>query len=160
MTNPQKRVGANATKKVPAEVVAQLEAGTLQTANLMEGLVIDLRTLANNVGIAVPTLSSTGIVKRMREVAGHIDDAQRFVSHPSDTVRGFAAFAIGTHATLGIEQKLTQMKVLAAAITSSRISTTRCVFWHHGRATSTTTCADSPPRRRVRAACGVHTSTF
>jgi 3-methyladenine DNA glycosylase AlkC len=110
----KKRVGATTTKAVPADVIAQLNAGTLETANLMEGLVIDLCALAGAAGIVVPPLQSTGIVKRMREVAGHIDDVTLFMRHPSDTVRGFAAFSIGTHPSTSIAEKLTQLQPLAA----------------------------------------------
>lgn len=67
--------------------------------------------------------SGHGLAKRM-ELAGRMvgrhgafDDKgalQQLIAHPSDTVRGFACFAIALHPELGFADKFMAMRVLAA----------------------------------------------
>lgn len=112
-TSASPRKGATTRAKVPAEIKQALERGELETANLVEGLCIDSDVLLQHIEPGAPRLSEEGIVKRMKEAGGHLRDWQRYASHPSDTVRGWAAYKLA--ATQPDAAKLLRaMKPLAA----------------------------------------------
>ena len=108
------RKGATTRAKVPVEIKQALERGELETANLMEGLTIDFDVLLKRVAPTAPRLVEEGIVRRMKEAGGHLNDWQTHAEHPSDTVRGWAAYKLAaTHAS-DANKLLRAMKIFAA----------------------------------------------
>lgn len=113
------RKGASSRAQVGPDLLAALNAGTEQTRTLSEMLVMDLAALLEN---AVPDVDASplravadqGITKRM-EVAGRLvlpcwRDLQ---DHASDTVRGWAAYAIAAEPGLDLAQRLDLLRPLA-----------------------------------------------
>lgn len=108
---------------VKPEVLAQLEAGRLETATLTEGLAINMGRLMQ---AAFPELASeqidpaAGVVMRMAQAGAvlrvGLSAAERLktICHPSDTVRGWAAFAIGQDDQQPSMQRLSAMRPFAA----------------------------------------------
>ncbi len=109
-----KRKGARSRADVSPEILRELNQGTVETATLSEALVIDFEILARNVGISVGSLEGLGILKRMRAVGAAIENWKIYASHPSDTVRGWAAFAVVSEPDLAFMQKLKAMRHFAA----------------------------------------------
>jgi 3-methyladenine DNA glycosylase AlkC len=111
------RKGAASTSAVSKELRAQLNAGIIETKTLSEGLVVDFALLANNVGLGAIASLETGVVKRMKTVGEHMVGVRKgwrdFISHPSDTVRGWSAFAIAAERNMSLPQRLRAMKPLA-----------------------------------------------
>lgn len=109
----------------PSEVVpdrrAALDAGTVASANLAEALAVDfdalLATLPGIDGRAVARMraaSGTGVVARMKLGGAILADARiDAAAHPSDTVRGWSAFAIGADASLPLDRRLAAIRPLA-----------------------------------------------
>jgi 3-methyladenine DNA glycosylase AlkC len=106
-------------------VLARLNAGTLETATLAEGLAIDFRTLLMSAfaDLEIPEETDlsdkVGITKRM-QCCGAIlhamlglDGLDRIAGHPSDTVRGWAAFVIATEGELSLSRRLKLVQPLA-----------------------------------------------
>jgi 3-methyladenine DNA glycosylase AlkC len=98
------RKGARTVASVDPDILAQLEAGTIETANLTEGLAINMVRLLSMVAPTVPKGSldlSLGVVQRMAQAGAllreHLigDTFSATATHASDTVRGWAAFAVG-----------------------------------------------------------------
>jgi len=125
MTTPRK--GTSRMADVPADVLAQLHAGTLETRTLTEGLALDFAKLAESAAPELPESdlaliresAERGVTRRM-ELVGAIllrhfgsDDIDRFVAHPSDTVRGWACFAIGLAPKLKLKDRLARIRPLA-----------------------------------------------
>ncbi len=125
MTTPRK--GTPRIADIPADVLAQLHAGTLETRTLADGLALDFARLAE---AAIPDLSESdlaliresadrGVTRRM-ELVGAIllrhfglDDIDRCAKHPSDTVRGWACFAVGLAPKLKLKDRLALIRPLA-----------------------------------------------
>lgn len=119
------RRGAQRVAEVPADVLAGLNAGRLETATLAEMLAMDLAILAAAVcpdsaaaaGGAIDP--AAGITRRMaqagallREVWG--DDAYgQLVAHPSDTARGWAAYVVAQTPGLSLAERLRRLRPLA-----------------------------------------------
>jgi 3-methyladenine DNA glycosylase AlkC len=121
------RKGARRMADIPPEILAQLNAGTLATANLPEGLAIDMQVL---MLATIPDLSrdlqalladsmGLGVTRRM-EVCGAIvlahfglDGLEAVAEHPSDTVRGWACYAIGQAPKLKLAARLQRLEPLA-----------------------------------------------
>jgi len=121
----QKRKGARRRSEVPPEVRQGLNDGTLETANLVEGLVVDCAALLGHVASELPARamaavkSARGITRQMR-AAGEVlaaelgaDSFGRFASHPSDTVRGWAAYLLASLPGLTLKQRLARIRPLA-----------------------------------------------
>ena len=121
----EKRKGARRRSEVPPEVRRGLNEGTLETANLVEGLVVDCAALLRHVapelspGAIASVRNSQGIVRKMR-VAGETLAAEwgirgydRFASHRSDTVRGWAAYLMAAVPNLTLRQRLERIRSLA-----------------------------------------------
>ncbi|MBD1929965.1 DNA alkylation repair protein [Trichocoleus sp. FACHB-90] len=120
------RKGAKRPVDVPVEVLQQLNSGEIEAVNLSECLAVDFVTLMGHV---VPELTSAaksriqpsnGITKRML-VAGELllehlgaEGFQRLASHPSDTVRGWAAYMVATIPDMTLIQRLDMIRPLAA----------------------------------------------
>jgi 3-methyladenine DNA glycosylase AlkC len=119
------RKGAKRPVDVPVEVLQQLNSGEIETVNLSECLAVDFVTLMGHV---VPELASAaksriqpsnGITKRML-VAGELllehlgtEGFQRLASHPSDTVRGWAAYIVAAIPDMTLIQRLDMIRPLA-----------------------------------------------
>ena len=123
------RKGASSPKNVPADVLRALNKGEIPTVNLGEGLAINTAELLLS---AAPELGKKGIrpltdnpkmglMERWRTAAGILheqfgDDAiDRFADHPSDTVRGWPCFIIGSTQTKGwtLKKRLASIKPFA-----------------------------------------------
>jgi len=120
------RTGARTRAAVPPGVLAQLNAGAIESVNLVEILSIDFQTLLPSIGV---TLTSTrvkefgmdvSITKRMRS-AGELAltelgdaGARELAGHASDTARGIAAYALCNIPSMPISARLDILKPLAA----------------------------------------------
>lgn len=121
----EKRKGANRMSAVGAETLDQLEAGTLETATLTEGLAINMHRL---MGSAFPTLNASGIdaeagvVTRMAQAGAVLRQGlsaaglESASNHRSDTIRGWAAFAIGQDERASSMDRLAAMRPFAADV--------------------------------------------
>jgi 3-methyladenine DNA glycosylase AlkC len=96
---PPQRKGARTVATVDATILHGLEAGTIETANLTEGLAINMMTLMAAVAPAVPSGAidpALGVVQRMAQGGAALRRYRVALDgHPSDTARGWAAFAVG-----------------------------------------------------------------
>ncbi len=110
---------------VPVDILNQLNSGTIETVNLAECLAVDFAILMAQV---VPELASIaksrispadGITKRMaatgKLLLEHLgtDGVRDFAIHPSDTVRGWAAYLLAAIPDLSLEQRLDSIRSLA-----------------------------------------------
>jgi len=118
------RTGAVRRADIPAQVLAGLNAGTLESRTLAEGLAVDFAVL---LAAVVPDFSPTaqaelaeladlGITTRMSRAArilldhGGLPLIARLCGHGSDTVRGIACFGIGLAPELTPDDRLTAMR--------------------------------------------------
>lgn len=135
--NIPKRKGARSRAEVPPEILAQLNRGEIETANLVEWLAVDARALLENV------LAQTGHTHYLKPVRAVIDRLEkqthpavnealaaelarlaardgdgelfaRLAAAPSDLVRGWATVMIGADASLSIGRTLEKMRPFAA----------------------------------------------
>jgi 3-methyladenine DNA glycosylase AlkC len=127
MTQLPIRKGASRTADIPPGVLAALERGELQSATLTEALALRQSRLLQTVfpGLAPPILEQVeaatqlGILKRMARLGDILLDQlgaagiDRCLTHPSDTVRGWACFMIGAQPGLALSQRLTGIHALA-----------------------------------------------
>ena len=120
MTNDLPRKGARTVASIDPAILAALEAGAIETANLTEGLAIRMNRLMAAVAPAVPSDaidSQVGVVQRMA-MAGALLRAHELTrslaQHRSDTVRGWAAFAIGQDLTKAPIERIDAIKPFAA----------------------------------------------
>lgn len=132
------RKGARSIADIDPQVLEDLHAGRIETASLVEWLALDLAQLveavAQDVGLArvsaqvaarAREVAEAGITVRMRAVGSAVHAAigtpkqrERVVAalaaHRSDTVRGFAAYAIDADESFDLAQKLARVRPLAA----------------------------------------------
>lgn len=106
---------------------ALLDAGTVESTTLTEGLAIDfaslMQTALPDLGeMAVTTMrqaAGLGIVKRMALAANllldrhDLDQVAALASHHSDTIRGWACFAIGAASGLALDDRLARIRPYA-----------------------------------------------
>ena len=121
------RMTPNRPTDIPPDVVAELNAGTRESKTLAEGLSVDLAVLlrASVTGLAeeiyadIETQADRGITRRMEScgqiVLDHfgIDGLAEIAKHRSDTVRGWACFAIGLAPKLKLKDRLDRIRPLA-----------------------------------------------
>jgi 3-methyladenine DNA glycosylase AlkC len=124
---PRRRTGSVRRADIPAHVLAALNAGTLESATLAEGLAVDYAVL---LAAAVPDMAPTlvaemasaadlGVTRRMNLAArlllvhGGIALLPMLSGHASDTVRGFACFVIGLAPELATSDRLAAIRSLA-----------------------------------------------
>lgn len=121
------RKGAARASDIRADVLAALQAGTLSTATLVEGLAIDQATLLRATHPRLPpaalaqadAAAALGILKRMAAIGqlllahGGPVQAETCRQHPSDTVRGWACFIIGAQPGLSTQARLAAIQPLA-----------------------------------------------
>lgn len=120
---PRERRGARTPSQVPADVVLLLQSGTAETVNLMEQMAIDmgalLTTLWPHLVSRAPALRDGGLLARMRHGGRVLLEefgTRTFeigCTHPSDTVRGWAAMAIGCMKEWGLERQLHEARAFA-----------------------------------------------
>jgi 3-methyladenine DNA glycosylase AlkC len=132
-----KRKGARTVKDIPKDILAQLNSGKIETANLMEWLAIDQRLLLKNL---LHQLTRTeylhfvlaDIDNLKKQTVNTINEAigtgllaqatvnkdsellSELAAHPSDVVRGWAAYTVGKNAKLTIVQVLQKIHPFAA----------------------------------------------
>ncbi len=125
MTEP--RTGFSRRSDIPSELLAQLNAGTAESATLAETLAIDFCLLAQAAVPDLPTptilqiqeLADRGITRRMQAVGaillGHLGEERLplLLAHHSDTVRGWACYAIGLTPKLNLKTHLERIQPLA-----------------------------------------------
>ncbi len=124
MTNSShQRNGAKNLASIQPDILAALEAGTIETANLTEGLGIRMDRLMAAVVPKVPANAidmTTGIVARMTQAGASLrtyittEDLSVLQTHPSDTVRGWVAFAYGQNQAVPPLQRLHDIQPFAA----------------------------------------------
>jgi 3-methyladenine DNA glycosylase AlkC len=121
---PATRKGARSRAGIDPAVLAALNAGTAETMTLSEGLAIDFAAL---MAAACPCVDpaplaaarEAGITRRMALAAQLAIDALggeaiiRLGENRSDTVRGWAAFAIGALPHLTLAERLVMIQPLA-----------------------------------------------
>lgn len=125
MTEPPGRRPARRMAEVDAATLAALHAGTMETRTIVEGFVIDFARLLANVR---PELAATaaaaldprhGITRRMVRAGellladGGMDAFDDLARHPSDTVRGWAAYLLAAAPGLGLDERLARIRPLA-----------------------------------------------
>jgi 3-methyladenine DNA glycosylase AlkC len=119
------RKGSLKPVDVPIDVLDRLNSGTIETVNLAECLAVDFAILIAQV---VPKLASIvkirispsdGITKRMAAMGKLLLEnlgavgVQDLENHPSDTVRGWAAYLLAAIPNLSLEQRLDSIRPLA-----------------------------------------------
>ena len=118
-----KRKGASKMSALAPEILEQLEAGRLEIATLTEGLAIRMDVLMRAVAPSIPLDqfdNNAGVVARMANAGmlfrNHLsaDALHEMVRHPSDTVRGWAAFAIGQDINISGQDRIAAMRPFAA----------------------------------------------
>jgi 3-methyladenine DNA glycosylase AlkC len=121
------RKGAASRAAIPAATLRALNEGSLASATLVESLAVDHAVLLRAAFPALPEAcfaamqdaAGQGITRRMACAAelleGHLGPGGAVVLavHPSDTVRGWAAFMIGREAGLDLAARLAALRPLA-----------------------------------------------
>lgn len=138
MTEPTKRKGARCINDIPPETLEQLNAGKLETANLVEWLAVDRYRLLQQVlpklglrGLVKPTLGqltkpgelkqtqiapaiAAALLLAVKSNANREEIIEKLSAHPSDLVRSWAAYLIGLDEELKLAQKLGLIRRFAA----------------------------------------------
>ena len=135
--NEIKRKGARSTKDIPTEILAQLNRGEIETANLVEWLAVDQRLLLGNLLIEnqranylKPILSRIDQLKKqtvntINEAIGTVlfeqatqNNDKEFLAiiskHNADLVRCWATYTIGKNEKLNITEMLKQIQPFSA----------------------------------------------
>jgi hypothetical protein len=114
------RIGATSKATIAPAVLQQLNQGVLTTATLSEALAVDFADLMQNVFPAITPDAITrmqqaaglGITKRMELAATMLSEQlspkqlNALSQHPSDTVRGWAAYSIAIAPSPQLENTL------------------------------------------------------
>ena len=109
---------------IAAHVIAELNAGRRETANLAEGLSVDFVQLLSAVAPELdPKVlafqAKDGITRKFAKSADALfatygaDAFDRFQGHPSDTMRGLAAFVLARVPDLSLAERLDRIRPLA-----------------------------------------------
>lgn len=117
------RKPARSRAGIDPAVLADLNAGTAESLSLPECLAVDFAALMAAVCPEaecgeLAAASAEGITRRMAVAARAVlavwgdDAAARLAAHPSDTVRGWAAYAIG-QMPMALERRLEMIRPLA-----------------------------------------------
>jgi 3-methyladenine DNA glycosylase AlkC len=133
----EKRKGARSVKDIPANILAQLNNGEIETVNLMEWLAIDSLKLLENIlsqidrkQYLLPSIAALENLKKktintINEAIGETlfatsttnKDKALFkilATHTSDTVRCWACYYVSKNEKLTLTQTLEQIKPFAA----------------------------------------------
>lgn len=133
-----RRTGATRVADVPPDILAALNAGELETATLAECLAIDQIQLVRNIFPNLrlkrriadleselrqqPKLTAMRATRIIAAALTNVVDPDRqprstwtrLCTHPSDTVRGWAAFVIGLQPDWSLADRLAALQPLAA----------------------------------------------
>lgn len=135
MTN--KRKGSKSNDLIEPAIMAQLNKGEIESANLVEWLAIDQRTLLshtlgnlNRMAYYAPVLDRLNNIEKptvnrineciglgLFELAEENNDSSLFSElrkHPSDLVRCWATYSIGSNEHTSLNEKLDQIQFFAA----------------------------------------------
>ena len=119
------RKGATRVADIPPAILRRLNAGEIASATLVESLALDFRVLMKRVLPGVnpaalrPLEPANGITKRMNSAGRILFHARgaaafgTFATHPSDTVRGWAAYTLALTPKMSLGAKLCAMRPLA-----------------------------------------------
>ncbi|NJM46667.1 MAG: DNA alkylation repair protein [Alkalinema sp. RU_4_3] len=120
-----KRIGASSKAAIAPTILQQLNEGTMQSATLSECLAVDFACLMRHgfPGIKAEaidrmhTAADLGITKRMELAAAILTEQvpkeiKGLPLHPSDTVRGWAAYCIAD-SSVGLEDAIDRVRPLA-----------------------------------------------
>ena len=122
---PTTSKGATRIADIDAATLARLNAGEVATRTLAEGLAVDFRKLVRAVEPALPADAvaaidpTLGVTRRMALAARTLLDhgggraIDPLLAHPSDTVRGWAAYMVGLLPDLPLEDRLARVRPLA-----------------------------------------------
>ena len=117
--------GATRIADIDPATLARLNAGEVAARTLAEGLAIDFRTLIRAVAPALPDAAvaaidpTLGVTRRMALAARTLLDhgggrsIDPLLAHPSDTVRGWAAYMVGLLPGLPLADRLARVRPLA-----------------------------------------------
>ncbi|MEA4918804.1 DNA alkylation repair protein [Proteiniphilum sp.] len=136
MTDP-KRKGARSTKDIPADILQQLNAGQIETANLVEWLAVDQKLLLENllnqhkrIDYLSPILEKIDQLKK--QTVNTINEAIGFElfeltiknndkefleimsNHQADLIRCWATYTIGKNESLNITEILARIQPFSA----------------------------------------------
>ncbi|MGN6493203.1 MAG: DNA alkylation repair protein [Agriterribacter sp.] len=137
MIECKRRKGARSTKDIPAEILQQLNAGQIETVNLVEWLAVDQRLLVENLlkqNKRTEYLKSvlTRIDQLKKQTVNTINEAigaelfelaiqnndEDFLAimsnHTADLVRCWATYTIGKNENLSISETLVQIQPFSA----------------------------------------------
>jgi 3-methyladenine DNA glycosylase AlkC len=123
----KKRIGASSKASIDPTILQQLNQGVLATATLSECLAIDFAKLMHHLFpdispsaiTALTQAQDLGITKRMELAATILAQGldpptlNALPLHPSDTVRGWAAYSIAIAPALNLETRLDRLRPLA-----------------------------------------------
>jgi 3-methyladenine DNA glycosylase AlkC len=119
------RKGARRRADITPAVQRKLDSGEWPTASLSEALAVDFVKLIKSVAPQVPATArraldpQLGITQRMKIAGGLLLDAYgpaafaQFAAHPSDTVRGWAAYALAHDPQPTLAARLKAIRLLA-----------------------------------------------
>lgn len=129
------RKGAAKAADIPADVLYELNKGTIESVNLTEWLAVDHLVLLRNVRFDQPVLlqACENLLERFQEASvrtliveiskavfaglNENEAAQLFeylAHHPSDSVRCWAVYSVGLDDKLSIEEKFKAIAPFAA----------------------------------------------
>jgi 3-methyladenine DNA glycosylase AlkC len=132
-----KRKGAKSINDIPADIFAQLNAGEIESANLVEWLAINQTLLLQNTLHAfgrnhylAPVLEAIAALKKptvntrneaigatlLAQSQAQKDDdfLNKISTHPADAVRCWATYTVSKNQDLTLAQKIEKMAVFAA----------------------------------------------
>lgn len=132
-----KRTGARKTSEIPTSILAQLNKGEIETANLVEWLAVDQPVLLNHLltyhdrtAYLKPILNRINQLKKqtvntineaigaglLEQITRQNDTVffQTISLHPADLVRCWAAYTVGKNSDLSITETLDQIQQFAA----------------------------------------------
>jgi 3-methyladenine DNA glycosylase AlkC len=132
-----KRKGSRSVKDIPANILQQLNAGKIETANLVEWLAIDQKLLVENVLTHLKRkkylqLILAAINNLKKQTVTTVNEAiglallncikenkdtellDKLIAHKADAVRCWATYIIGRNEALSPKQKVKDLQSLAA----------------------------------------------
>lgn len=133
----EKRKGARSIKDIPQDILAQLNRGEMETANLTEWLAVDQKLLLENLlqqndrmEYLQEILNSVNLLKKqtvntineaigtgLLNLAANNRDEEflsKLSSHQADLVRCWAAYTVGRNNHLNLREKLNRMQPFAS----------------------------------------------
>jgi len=135
MADQAKRKGASRIDDIPPDVLDLLNAGKLETANLVEWLAVDreqlLRTVLPKLGLReaikpvlealeplskvthVAPAAASAMLPVLKSKANRAELFEKLATHPADIVRSCAAYVAGLDQELELEQKLAMIRRFA-----------------------------------------------